>query len=99
MDESTGAFEMNVKPLNATASTGWLPSASIFEAAKQYGRNFEVNLKNAMEIDFCFENPMLLPQALPCKDSFSEIGLFPSYTWTYVRKNFLQGMKSNIKSK
>ena len=94
MDESTRAFEMNVKPLNATASTGWLPSASIFEAAKQCGRNFEVNLKNAMEIDFCFENQMLLPQALPCKDSFSEIGFFPSYTRTYVSIIFCKGWKA-----
>ena len=44
MDESTRAFEMNVKSLKGAAFTGLLPSASIFEAAKEYGRNFEVNL-------------------------------------------------------
>jgi len=33
MDESTRAFEMNVKSLKGVAFTGGLPSASIFEAA------------------------------------------------------------------
>lgn len=58
---------------------------------------FQVNLVMPWKLLCCFGNKMLLLEALPLKDSFSEIGFIRSYTRTWISIIFCKEPNHYIK--